>query len=89
MIKVADRKLFKICEKWYNEGKQHRHNKHLLTPYQMSLLLYCYSQLKKDETAEFIDSEVSEVLTKCGYEVVKKGIGYMAKKNQLPPTDRV
>lgn len=68
-------KLRKIVDKIY-DGKLPKG----FTPYLADRLSYIYSELAHYRTAEFIASEIYDLLIKCKIKVEPRGIGWVAHR---------
>ena len=67
-------KLWNIIVKAYEFGKLPKHT----TPYIVARLANIYNALKLGDRPEFIESDILEILTKCGIKTEPSGIGWIA-----------
>ena len=66
--------LKNIIENWVYLGKMPKK----MTPYMVDVLIEVYNKLARGEKAEFIASEVNDLLLKCGIKTQPCGIGWVA-----------
>ena len=69
-------KLKKILEKAYFYGKLPKG----FSLYTVNRLFDIYTALRSDQSDEFIESEIRDLLVKCKIKVKPKGIGWVAYK---------
>lgn len=67
-------KLNKILEKAYDYGKLPKG----FSLYTVNLLFDIYNALRSGQSAEFIESEIHDLLVKCKIKVKPRGIGWIA-----------
>ena len=67
-------KLNKILEKAYDYGKLPKG----FSPYMVNRLYDIYNALRSGQSAEFIESEIHDLLVKCKIKVKPRGIGWIA-----------
>lgn len=71
------KKLREIIENAHYNGKLPKG----FTPYMIETLIGVYNDLARSGAAEFIESEIRDILNKCGIRTEEHGIGWIAYQN--------